>query len=90
MQCAQKKIKTHQVESGSEDGGIGDGSRLAAVQEKLEAFHSLTDGAQIHHVLVLHGFLAGCETLLEAMRTWRRRSREEEEREEKRGGIAGK
>lgn len=53
-------LKTYQVQSGSEDGGVRYGSRLAAVQEELEAFHSLTNGSQIHHILVLHGLLAGC------------------------------
>lgn len=61
--------ETHEVQSSGEDGGIWYGSWLAAVQEKLEAFHTLSDGAQIHYILVLHGLLAGCETLLETVRS---------------------
>lgn len=49
---------THQVEGGRQDGCVGDGSRLAAVQQELEALHALPDGSQIHHVLVLHPLLA--------------------------------
>lgn len=60
---------THQVQSSGEDGRIRNGSWLTAVQQKLEAFHSLTNGSQIHHVLILHGLLTGCKVLLEPMRS---------------------
>lgn len=59
--------ETYQVQSRGEDGGVGDGPRLAAVQEELEAFHALTNGSQVHHILVLHGLLAGRETLLKTV-----------------------
>ena len=82
---------THQVESSGEDGSVGYSSRFAAVQEKLEALHSLSDGAQIHHVLVLHGLLTGGETLLKTVGTWRKRRRERKEkrREEKKNEREG-
>lgn len=37
----------------------------------MEALHALADGAQVDHVLVLHGFLAGSQALLEAVRSWK-------------------
>lgn len=76
--------ETYQVKSSSKDGGVGYGSWLTAVQKELEAFHALSNGAQIHHILVLHRLLTGCQTLLEPMRTWTRR-RGEATREQKRG-----
>lgn len=63
--------RTYQVQSSGEDGGVRYGPRLAAVQQELEALHALSNGAQIHYVLVLHGLLAGRQTLLKAVRSWR-------------------
>lgn len=64
---------THQVEGSSQDGGIRDCARLAAVEQELKTLHALADGAQVDHVLVLHGLLAGSQALLEAVRSWRER-----------------
>lgn len=64
---------THQVEGSSQDGGIRYCARLAAVEQELKTLHALADGAQVDHVLVLHGLLAGSQPLLEAMRSWRER-----------------
>lgn len=71
MHCEQNE--THQVQCCSQDGGVWYGSWLTAVQKELEAFHTLTYGSQIHHVLVLHGLLTGCEPFLETMGTWKKR-----------------
>lgn len=69
----QNKMEmTHQIEGCSQDGGVRDCARLAAVEQELKTLHALTDGAQVDHVLVLHGLLAGSQALLEAMRSWRR------------------
>lgn len=64
---------THQVEGSSQDGGVRDCAWLAAVEQELKTLHALTDGAQVDHVLVLHGLLAGSQALLEAVRSWRER-----------------
>lgn len=71
-----KTKTTHQVEGGGQDGGVRDGARLAAVEQELEALHALANGAQVDHVLVLHGFLAGSQALLETVRSWRERGME--------------
>lgn len=76
----------YQVQSGGKDGGVRYGSRLAAVQEELEALHALSNGAQIHHVLVLHGLLTGCQSLLETVGSWGRVwTKNQEGGEERRG-----
>lgn len=67
MHCVQNE--TYQVQSSSKDGGIRYGSWLTAVQEELETFHTLSYGAQIHNILVLHRLLTGCQTLLKTVRT---------------------
>lgn len=63
-------IGTNQVKGSSQDRSIRDGAWLTAVQEELESLHALSDGTQIHYVLVLHSLLVRSQALWESMASY--------------------